>query len=64
MIRIEQEKKNPSDPLIVPVVVVCRLGNDSQLAVQILKKAGIAAKDIIGGYRQWSLLIDNEFPIY
>lgn len=60
----EQEKKNQSDPSNVPVVVVCRLGNDSQLAVQALKKAGIIAKDIIGGYRQWSLQIDDNFPIY
>ncbi|KAJ1963081.1 hypothetical protein H4R35_007286, partial [Dimargaris xerosporica] len=37
-----------------PIYVVCRLGNDSQLAVEWLRDQGFTqAKDIIGGLRQW-----------
>jgi adenylyltransferase/sulfurtransferase len=46
------------------VYVVCRLGNDSQLAVKILEEHGIRAKDIVGGLHEWSLRIDTDFPIY
>ncbi|KAL1929094.1 hypothetical protein VTP01DRAFT_2153 [Rhizomucor pusillus] len=47
------------------VYVVCRLGNDSQLAVQILQKHGIEnARDIAGGLYKWATEIDDTFPIY
>ncbi|KAI8141585.1 adenylyltransferase [Fennellomyces sp. T-0311] len=47
------------------VYVVCRLGNDSQLAVRILQKNGIAnARDITGGLYKWATDIDATFPIY
>lgn len=47
------------------VYVVCRLGNDSQLAVQILQKHGIEnARDIAGGLYKWATDIDDTFPIY
>ncbi|KAI0648849.1 hypothetical protein C8Q79DRAFT_998816 [Trametes meyenii] len=46
--------------------VVCRLGNDSQLAVSVLKGLGRArvVQDLIGGLRAWSREVDNSFPIY
>ncbi|RUS19125.1 Molybdopterin-synthase sulfurtransferase [Endogone sp. FLAS-F59071] len=48
-----------------PVYVVCRLGNDSQVAVHILQHHGLGgAKDIVGGLYRWSRDVDPEFPIY
>ena len=45
--------------------VICRRGNRSQYAVNILEDHGIRqAKDIIGGLTTWSLTIDPEFPMY
>ncbi|KAL0138304.1 hypothetical protein V8B55DRAFT_1536904 [Mucor lusitanicus] len=47
------------------VYVVCRLGNDSQIAVRMMQKAGIdKTKDIRGGLLSWSKSIDADFPIY
>lgn len=48
----------------VQVFTVCRRGNDSQLAVNMLKEKGIKAKDIIGGLNQWSKDIDTSFPSF
>ncbi|KAJ9621544.1 hypothetical protein H2203_007031 [Taxawa tesnikishii (nom. ined.)] len=46
------------------VFVVCRLGNDSQLAVRMLKDSGVAgdARDIEGGFRAWRNEVDGEWP--
>ncbi|PKA50542.1 Adenylyltransferase and sulfurtransferase MOCS3 2 [Apostasia shenzhenica] len=45
--------------------VVCRRGNDSQRAVECLRKNGFPlAKDIIGGLEAWSRDVDPSFPIY
>ncbi|KAJ3675680.1 hypothetical protein LUZ60_004722 [Juncus effusus] len=45
--------------------VICRRGNQSQTAVQILHEKGfIVAKDIIGGLESWSKEVDPKFPIY
>lgn len=45
--------------------VVCRRGNDSQNAVQLLREKGfISAKDIIGGLQSWAVDIDPNFPAY
>lgn len=51
--------------------VICRLGNDSQIAVQALKGHGQASeakdlviKDIIGGLRAWTKQVDANFPMY
>ncbi|KAJ3357447.1 hypothetical protein HDU91_005407 [Kappamyces sp. JEL0680] len=61
----EQKKRNSTAPHEVPVYAVCRLGNDSQLAVKILQTHGIGpAKDIVGGFKEWSLTIDPTFPVY
>ncbi|KAI7729938.1 hypothetical protein M8C21_031297, partial [Ambrosia artemisiifolia] len=45
--------------------VVCRRGNDSQRAVQLLHKMGFAsAKDIVGGLESWAREVDQKFPTY
>lgn len=47
------------------VFVVCRRGNDSQLAVRHLsEKLNVRAKDLIGGLHSWTRNIDENFPIY
>ena len=51
-----------------PVFVLCRRGNDSQIAVQHLGKmlvnAQIPIRDIIGGLHAWSASVDPNFPVY
>lgn len=47
--------------------VVCRLGNDSQIAADALRKVvleGVIVKDLIGGLRAWSNRVDAKFPVY
>ncbi|XP_042013889.1 adenylyltransferase and sulfurtransferase MOCS3-like [Salvia splendens] len=45
--------------------VICRRGNDSQRAVELLHNKGFPfAKDIIGGLESWSHEVDPKFPIY
>lgn len=47
------------------VFVVCRRGNDSQLAVKYLAdKLKIPSKDLIGGLHEWTRRIDENFPMY
>lgn len=47
------------------VIIVCRRGNDSQLAVQHLdEKYKIKARDLIGGLHAWTNKVDENFPIY
>ncbi|KAH9933670.1 uncharacterized protein BXZ73DRAFT_46213 [Epithele typhae] len=48
------------------VYVVCRLGNDSQLATDALREAGRtgAVKDLIGGLQAWTRDVDTNFPVY
>lgn len=47
-----------------PIYIICKHGNDSQLAVQELTSFGVSSKDIIGGLDLWAIKIDNEFPRY
>ncbi|KAL1852273.1 Urmylation protein [Paecilomyces lecythidis] len=53
-----------------PIYVVCRLGNDSQMAVKKLKELGLDKGgtrfigDIRGGLRAWRDEVDPEFPDY
>ncbi|RIA88638.1 molybdenum cofactor synthesis protein 3 [Glomus cerebriforme] len=62
--KIEEVKKSLEAPN-TPVYVICRLGNDSQHAVNILKNyLKGEVKDIIGGLYKWSLDVDPDFPIY
>ena len=51
------------------LILVCRRGNDSQMAVKLLEKnlknnTELVIKDIIGGLQAWSDKIDNNFPKY
>ena len=49
------------------LVAVCRRGNDSQKAVQILcdkLESSIVIKDIKGGLYAWADKIDPDFPKY
>ncbi|KAI8851812.1 hypothetical protein BC829DRAFT_386077 [Chytridium lagenaria] len=49
----------------MPVYVLCRLGNDSQHAVKLLKASGISdAWDVEGGLYKWSDIVDPLFPKY
>lgn len=53
-----------------PIYVVCRLGNDSQIAVKAMKDLGLDRNgqrfigDIRGGFRAWREQIDPEWPEY
>ncbi|KIL67448.1 hypothetical protein M378DRAFT_73687 [Amanita muscaria Koide BX008] len=55
----------PLDPNM-DTYIVCRLGNDSQIAAEALRilNRSNAIKDIIGGLRAWTNNVDNDFPIY
>ena len=53
-----------------PIYVVCRLGNDSQIAVRKMKDLGLDRNgqrfigDIRGGLRAWREQLDPEWPEY
>lgn len=48
----------------VPVYVICRRGNDSQLAVEVLRHAGFnSVYDIAGGLQSWVEEVDATFPV-
>jgi len=48
--------------------VVCRLGNDSQIAADALRDArpdpAFVIKDLVGGLSAWSRDVDPAFPVY
>lgn len=52
------------------VITICRRGNDSQRAVEELKKYTqimekvSCIKDVIGGLYEWSSQVNKDFPIY
>lgn len=54
----------------LPVYVLCKQGNDSQKAVQVLEKMSgsevdtVSVKDICGGLVAWAVKIDPTFPQY
>ncbi|KAF8899873.1 hypothetical protein CPB84DRAFT_1680840 [Gymnopilus junonius] len=60
----QPEKYIPSSA--TDLYVICRLGNDSQIAAEALRRMGRGAcvKDVIGGLRAWSTVVDSNFPIY
>ncbi|KAI9814817.1 MAG: Urmylation protein [Pycnora praestabilis] len=74
----EDESTGHSKPSWIPqsfppeasIHVVCRLGNDSQLAVRKLKEAGLDdggkryIGDIRGGWRAWRHEVDESWPDY
>lgn len=59
---------NTSDSETASIIVVCRRGNDSQLAVQKLKEKlkqeNVDIKDISGGLTAWAKQVDSNFPVY
>ena len=48
------------------VYVICKRGNDSQIATGILRQIlpGTTVKDVIGGLHAWAKHIDHQFPVY
>ncbi|XP_025152981.1 adenylyltransferase and sulfurtransferase MOCS3 isoform X1 [Harpegnathos saltator] len=66
-IRDSVKKVQEKQP-IVNLYLLCRRGNDSQKAVQCLKKTftenTLNIRDIIGGIHAWSNEIDPNFPKY
>lgn len=49
--------------LETPLVALCRRGNDSQLAVLMLREAGFAhVTDVAGGLEAWRATVDPTFP--
>ena len=64
----EDVREQASADAPLPLFVVCRRGNDSQLAVQKLQlffsDVPVTVKDIIGGLAAWSNEVDKNFPIY
>ncbi|XP_072221765.1 adenylyltransferase and sulfurtransferase MOCS3 [Leuresthes tenuis] len=68
--RISQLKQQMAADCHPPVYVICKQGNDSQKAVQVLEKmsgsevSSITVKDICGGLMAWAKRIDPTFPQY
>lgn len=65
--QIKQQLASSGIPLDTsPVVVVCRRGNDSQLAVQLLHEmdSNLNIRDIRGGLHAWARDVDSLFPVY
>ncbi|TMS21367.1 Adenylyltransferase and sulfurtransferase MOCS3 [Larimichthys crocea] len=68
--RISQLKQQMAGDCRPPVYIICKLGNDSQKAVQVLEKMSgsevdvITVKDICGGLMAWANRIDGTFPQY
>ena len=51
-------------PQTRPVVVMCRRGNHSQLAVEKLRALGLSdVVDVVGGYEQWVREVDAGMPL-
>jgi adenylyltransferase/sulfurtransferase len=49
------------------IYLVCRFGNDSQVAADALRsvdKHQRTIKDVVGGLRAWSKHVDINFPVY
>lgn len=62
-VRSAAKKRAPDGGENVPVYVICRRGNDSQQAVQVLRSAGFSpVYDIAGGLQSWAQEVDPTFP--
>ncbi|PFH53208.1 hypothetical protein AMATHDRAFT_73726 [Amanita thiersii Skay4041] len=48
------------------IFIVCRLGNDSQIAAHALREVNErnTVRDMVGGLKAWSKDVDSTFPIY
>uniref|UniRef100_A0A8C8SBW6 Adenylyltransferase and sulfurtransferase MOCS3 n=1 Tax=Pelusios castaneus TaxID=367368 RepID=A0A8C8SBW6_9SAUR len=68
--RLCEERQRNNVKTAFPIYVICKLGNDSQKAVQVLQAlpdrelGSILAKDIRGGLMAWASKIDPSFPQY
>ncbi|XP_033860391.3 adenylyltransferase and sulfurtransferase MOCS3 [Acipenser ruthenus] len=68
--KIAEVKQQTNQESVFPVYVICKLGNDSQKAVQILQMMSgtelhsVLVKDIQGGLMAWARKIDPTFPQY
>lgn len=61
----EAKKNTLNSGSSASLFVICRRGNDSQMAVELLHKLGFtSAKDIIGGLESWTRNVDPKFPTY
>ncbi|KAK9072260.1 hypothetical protein SSX86_008693 [Deinandra increscens subsp. villosa] len=57
---VQESNETPNDS-DVGIYVVCRRGNDSQRAVQLLHRMGFtSAKDIVGGLESWAHDVDHR----
>ena len=62
---LEPEKYLPTSSEL-DTYIICRLGNDSQIAAESLRQvkgAGIV-KDVIGGLKAWSKQVNPYLPQY
>ncbi|XP_074516983.1 adenylyltransferase and sulfurtransferase MOCS3 [Sebastes fasciatus] len=68
--KISQLKQQMEGDRRPPVYVICKMGNDSQKAVQVVEKMSgsevdsVTVKDISGGLMAWAKRIDPTFPQY
>ncbi|KAM6916911.1 adenylyltransferase and sulfurtransferase MOCS3 [Lycodopsis pacificus] len=68
--RIGQLKRQMEGDCRPPVYVICKMGNDSQKAVQAVEKMSgsevdsVSVKDICGGLMAWAKRVDTTFPQY
>ena len=50
------------------VILLCRRGNDSQVAASELREAlakeGVRVRDVAGGLHAWARDVDKDFPVY
>ncbi|CAK7324582.1 unnamed protein product [Dovyalis caffra] len=61
----EEKRKGIGFDSSASLYVICRRGNDSQRAVQLLHKVGFtSARDIIGGLEAWAVDVDPNIPTY
>ncbi|RDW68568.1 adenylyltransferase and sulfurtransferase uba4 [Coleophoma crateriformis] len=72
----EQKLREGSEDMAsLPIYVVCRLGNDSQVVARKLKEVCLKGTgnetqkdrwigDVKGGYRAWREKVDNQWPEY
>jgi adenylyltransferase/sulfurtransferase len=60
------EQTLPKDLKDINIYCVCRRGNDSQLAVQLLRDWFPLANvwDVKGGLLAWTAEVDPKFPVY
>uniref|UniRef100_G1PYJ4 Molybdenum cofactor synthesis 3 n=1 Tax=Myotis lucifugus TaxID=59463 RepID=G1PYJ4_MYOLU len=68
---IQEGKRGAQEGAALPIYVICKLGNDSQKAVKILKSltaipelGSLAVQDVVGGLMAWAAKIDETFPQY